>query len=118
MGNSVVQISAGQANVFLIQGDGGNILVDTATPGKADHILASLAAHGVLPEDIRLILITHGHIDHFGSAAALRERTGAPVAVHAGDAEALRQGVHQPDSLEPTGGLLKLLPLTEGGVRP
>jgi len=72
-----------------------------------------LAKCDVAPDDIRLILITHGHVDHFGSAKALRELTNAPVAVHALDADAVRRGVQQPDSLRPTSrwiGLAMWLP--------
>jgi hydroxyacylglutathione hydrolase len=114
----VIQINTGSfTNVFLIRGRGGCVLVDTGNPGKADRILARLAAHtstslsagGVAPHDVRLILITHGHVDHFGSAAELRERTGAPVAIHALDADAVRQGIHQPDSLHPTSWPIDLL---------
>ncbi|HEY71901.1 MAG: hypothetical protein B6I35_06320 [Anaerolineaceae bacterium 4572_32.2] len=102
MTNTVVQINTGLVNVFLIQGGAGCMLVDAGNPGQADLILKQLAEHDVAPDDVRLILITHGHIDHFGSAAALREQTGAPVAIHALDAVAARQGAHQPDSLQPT----------------
>jgi hydroxyacylglutathione hydrolase len=110
MAETVVQINTGKfTNVFLIGGRTGCVLVDTGNPGKADRILERLAEHGVAPGDIRLILLTHGHTDHFGSAAELRERTGAPVAIHALDAEAVRQGIHQPDSLQPTGWLIALL---------
>ena len=110
MDETVIQIDTGKfTNVFLIRGRAGCVLVDTGEPGKADLILERLAERGVAPNDIHLILITHGHTDHFGSAAALRERTGAPVAVHAQDADAVRQGIHQPDSLQPTGRLIALL---------
>ncbi len=108
MTKTVVQINTGTVNVFLIRGDGGAILVDAGNPGQADHILAQLAEHGVAPGDVRLILLTHGHVDHFGSAAELRERTGAPVAIHALDADAVRQGIQQPDSLQPTHWLVAL----------
>jgi len=110
MAETVIQVDTGKfTNVFLLRGDGGSILVDTGPPGKSGLILKRLARHGVAPGDIRLILITHGHVDHFGSAAELRERTGAPVAVHALDAEAVRQGIHRPDSLQPTGRLVAFL---------
>ncbi len=110
MAQTIIQIDTGKfINAFLIRGDPGYVLVDTGNPGKADRILERLAKHGVAPDAVRLILITHGHIDHFGSAAELRERTGAPVAIHALDADAVRQGIHQPDSLQPTGRLIALL---------
>jgi glyoxylase-like metal-dependent hydrolase (beta-lactamase superfamily II) len=64
--------------------------MDTGNPGKADLILERLAGYSVAPHDVRLILITHWHVDHFGSASALRERTGAPVTIHARDVEAVR----------------------------
>ena len=110
MSQTVVQLNADRVtHVFLIQGTEGAVLVDTGSPGAADTILEQMRGRGIAPQDLRLILITHGHTDHFGSAAALRERTGAPVAVHHLDAEALRQGVHQPDSLKPTGPLWALM---------
>ena len=110
MTKTVIQINTGNfTNVFLVRGHTGCMLVDTGNPGKAGIILEALAEQGVAPGDVRLILITHGHVDHFGSAAVLRERTGAPVAIHALDASAVRQGIHQPDSLHPTSWLVDLL---------
>ena len=110
MAETVIQIDTGKfTNAFLIRRHAGSVLVDTGNPGKADRILKRLAKRGVAPDDICLILLTHGHVDHFGSAAELRERTGAPVAVHALDAEAVRQGIHRPDSLHPAGRLVAFL---------
>lgn len=110
MTETVAQIYTGNfTNVFLVRGRTGCVLVDAGNPGKEELILKRLAEHGVESGDLRLILITHGHTDHFGSAAALQKRTGAPVAVHALDADALRQGIHQPDSLQATSRLLALL---------
>jgi glyoxylase-like metal-dependent hydrolase (beta-lactamase superfamily II) len=42
--------------------------------------------------DLKLIWITHAHYDHYGSAAGLRELTGARIGVHPADAESLVAG--------------------------
>jgi hydroxyacylglutathione hydrolase len=110
MDRTVIQINTGNiTNVFLIRGRTGCILVDTGVPGKVDLVIGRLAKCGFAPGDVRLILITHGHTDHFGGAAALRELTGAPVAIHTLDAEAVRRGIHAPGSLQPTGSLAAFL---------
>lgn len=81
----------GMLNSFIIVGE-RPILVDTGMPGGAPKILAALTRKGFAPGDVSLILITHRHVDHIGGAAALKRATGAPVAVHALDAEWLRRG--------------------------
>ena len=43
-------------------------------------------------DDLKLIYITHAHIDHYGGANALREKTGAPIAIHRDDAAAMAVG--------------------------
>src|SRR5580704_1788243 len=82
------------SNVFAIQGE-RTVIVDAGMPGHAAAILRRLARWGIGPDDVSLILLTHGHLDHFGSAAELRRLTGAPIAIHALEAPALREG-HNP----------------------
>jgi hydroxyacylglutathione hydrolase len=83
------------ANAYAIHGE-RTVLVDTGTPGNARRILGRLERHGIRPHDVSLILLTHGHLDHFGSALELRDLTGAPIAIHADDAGALRSGHNPP----------------------
>ena len=52
----------------------------------AHRILGRIRALGHSPNDVRLILLTHGHVDHAGSAVALKRLTGAPIAMHRDDA--------------------------------
>lgn len=57
-------------------------------PGdEAGKILARVKAKKL---DIKLIVLTHGHIDHVTALPEVREATGAEVAVHAADAGFLR----------------------------
>jgi glyoxylase-like metal-dependent hydrolase (beta-lactamase superfamily II) len=57
---------------FLIRGRGRVVLVDTgigivnAGPFKGGLFLESLAAHGVQPEEVSDVVLTHLHFDHVG----------------------------------------------------
>jgi glyoxylase-like metal-dependent hydrolase (beta-lactamase superfamily II) len=58
-------------------------LIDTGSPGSGTEILAALPS-------LERIVVTHGHVDHCGSAAELHDATGAPVLAGAGDAAVIR----------------------------
>jgi hydroxyacylglutathione hydrolase len=73
------------ANTHIVHGPKGVVIVDAGMPHQAGRIIRTIRALGHTPQDVRLILITHGHIDHAGSAAALRRLTGAPIAMHPAD---------------------------------
>ncbi|WP_433361282.1 MBL fold metallo-hydrolase [Actinoplanes sp. CA-142083] len=75
--------------------------LDTPEPAIVDTGIATSPAEGMAPtleklgrriEDVRWILLTHGHIDHIGGAHALWELTGrrAQVVIHEADAPMLR----------------------------
>ncbi|MCM1972440.1 MULTISPECIES: MBL fold metallo-hydrolase [Streptomyces] len=75
--------------------------IDAPAPAIVDTGIASSPAEGMAPalealgrriEDVRWILLTHGHIDHIGGAYDLWERTGrrADVVIHEADAPMLR----------------------------
>jgi hydroxyacylglutathione hydrolase len=77
----------GMINCHLIIGESGCILVDAGLPGSHRKIGRVLKKHGLGFKDIKLIVITHAHVDHAGSAAHLRELSGAPIVAHVGDIE-------------------------------
>ncbi|UXY32425.1 MBL fold metallo-hydrolase [Streptomyces sp. HUAS TT20] len=94
-------------NAYLLLGR-RPVIVDAGTPGSGQKIHEEIAAHGVDPADVSLIVITHGHIDHFGSAAELHRLTGAPVAGHIADLGPYRSGrVREP--YLPTGPMGRLM---------
>jgi glyoxylase-like metal-dependent hydrolase (beta-lactamase superfamily II) len=61
------------------------VLVDAAMPGRAGSVWRYLDSLGYPPEAVEEIWITHGDIDHMGSAAALKAQSGARVVVHRAD---------------------------------
>jgi hydroxyacylglutathione hydrolase len=81
----------GMVNAHLIVGDEGCVLVDTGLPGSHARIGRALAQRGRRFDDIRLIVVTHAHVDHAGAAARLRELSGAPILAHAADLDHYEQ---------------------------
>jgi glyoxylase-like metal-dependent hydrolase (beta-lactamase superfamily II) len=80
----------GPSNAYLLENENGLILVDAGLVLFDQMILQRMEEIG--RDDLRLIFITHAHIDHYGGAAALRRKTGAPIAIHPDDAEAMAAG--------------------------
>jgi glyoxylase-like metal-dependent hydrolase (beta-lactamase superfamily II) len=73
------------ANVYLLLGE-TVALVDSGMPGGESAILDHIDSLGLEAGDLACILVTHHHLDHVGSLAALRQRTSAQVLAHPGDA--------------------------------
>ncbi len=90
----VRQLPFGYVNAYLVTGE-RPILVDAGTQGAEQKILKTLKALGFTPDELALIVVTHGHTDHFGSVDRLKELTGAPVAIHRRDVDALQNGTMQ-----------------------
>lgn len=79
-------ISKGRSNCYLLAGD-DLTLVDTGMPGDEKHILAGIKEIGRSPGELRHILITHAHMDHMGSVAALQKVSGARIVASAREVE-------------------------------
>lgn len=71
---------------LVVDTERGLTLVDTGMPGQADAIEAALAAEGFSLRDVRRIVLTHQDVDHIGSLAELKARTGAEAIAHNADA--------------------------------
>lgn len=78
----VHRIAVRETNCYLLQGDGGTALIDPGPPQAAPTVIAGAAARGIGPEEVRLILVTHGHLDHYGAAQEVKAWCGAPVAAY------------------------------------
>ena len=83
-------LTLGFVQVYLIETPAGQVLVDCGMPRQEGAILRAIEQSG--RGSLKLIFITHAHADHYGSAAELRRLTGAPVAIHRADAQAMANG--------------------------
>jgi glyoxylase-like metal-dependent hydrolase (beta-lactamase superfamily II) len=74
---------ARSVNVWLLEGE-PLTLIDSG-PATAEALSAleeQLGAHGVRIQDVRVVVLTHHHLDHSGSVATIKERSGALIAAH------------------------------------
>jgi len=82
-----VVVSPFATNCYIVGSEASKqgIIID---PGdEAEAILGRVAD---LELDIKLIVLTHGHIDHVGALKAVKEASGAEMAIHVDDAKSLR----------------------------
>jgi glyoxylase-like metal-dependent hydrolase (beta-lactamase superfamily II) len=88
-------------NWTLVSDGDGVTLIDAGFPGSRDDVLTSLAELGFGVADLRAILLTHAHIDHFGSAIWFAKTHGTPVYCHAAEVgHAKREYLEQASPVE------------------
>lgn len=75
----------------LIDTGDGLLLIDTTYPSTQALLIQSVWELGFNPRDIRCILHTHGHFDHFGATALLKELSGATTYLGERDAVMFRE---------------------------
>ena len=98
----VYQIGGGTGgDAYIIDGDEGVTLVDTLVPGRESKIAENLRGIGRTLDDVRAIVLTHSHMDHTGSAAAVKAASGAPVYASEADAPAIQGTVKLPQPPAP-----------------
>nr|WP_071766622.1 subclass B3 metallo-beta-lactamase Rm3 [uncultured bacterium]AGU01679.2 beta-lactamase [uncultured bacterium] len=81
----------------LVTSPQGHVLIDGGLPESAPKIIANIGALGFRIEDVKLILNSHGHIDHAGGLAELQRRSNALVAASPSAALDLASGEVGPD---------------------
>lgn len=94
--NKVQPVKFGHSNIYLIQTEGGNILVDAGMPNMEEELDAVFRESAVDPKSVQLIVATHGHLDHVGSIAYAQEVTGGEILCHRSLAEYLATGEAEP----------------------
>jgi hydroxyacylglutathione hydrolase len=87
MSQEIKTISLDGTNCYLVKTDSGYVLIDTNFPFQRTKLEEALEKEGCKPGNLKLIVITHGDIDHTGNCAYLREKYAVKIAMHKGDTE-------------------------------
>jgi glyoxylase-like metal-dependent hydrolase (beta-lactamase superfamily II) len=101
------RVGDGTVNAYLLVEGTEVTIVDAGMPGFWSKLTAELASIGRSLDDVRALVLTHGHSDHIGFAERARKR-GVPVSVHELDAALARGEVPNPAK---GGGPIRPLPL-------
>ncbi len=88
----VLPFNVGHVNIYLIEADHGHILVDTGMPNSNKKIDSAFKNFSVDPKTVHLFILTHGHMDHVGSAKYVQQITGGRVLCHQSYAKDLADG--------------------------
>lgn len=84
-------------SALLVTGDAGHVLLDAGLTQSAPLIDANIRKLGFKTDDIKLIVVSHGHFDHAGGVHAMQRYTGATVAASKSTADALQRGENTRD---------------------
>lgn len=89
----MIRLGGPAVSAHLLVDREGLTLIDTGLWGIARELRRAVASLGRRPDELRNIVLTHGHLDHVGGAAEIQAWSGARVWLHAADREHVAQQV-------------------------
>ena len=91
MKTEIYQIRLGLNSCYLIRGK-DVVMVDGGMPNKLKLFKHKLSKLPINPSEIKLIVLTHSHFDHCGSASEIRDFTGGRIALHESEKNFVEDG--------------------------
>lgn len=90
VGHSLVRMSGGRSNVYLLTCGQARLLIDTGCASNWPRLTRKLHRMGI--DHVDWLLLTHTHFDHAANSHRLAREFGAGVLVHRAEAEYLQAG--------------------------
>lgn len=78
-------VQDGYVNWFIVEDEGRLTIVDAGLADSLRTLRKALVQLGRYPEDIKALVLTHGHFDHLGFAEQIRSHMSVPVYIHEDD---------------------------------
>jgi hydroxyacylglutathione hydrolase len=91
--SQITTIRSSDANCYLIGGQTGYVLIDSGYSTTRAALMENLARAGCTAGLLKLVILTHGDIDHAGNAAYLQRAYGVPIAMHPADVRLVEDGL-------------------------
>ena len=91
METKIFPIKLGLNSCYLIRGK-DIVMIDGGMPNKLKMFKRKLSKLAIQPSEIKLIVLTHSHFDHSGSAREIRDLTGAKIAIHESERTYMENG--------------------------
>jgi metallo-beta-lactamase class B len=79
--DNVYYVGTQSVSSFVVSTSAGLVLIDSTNPETADALIDGLRSLGLDPKNIKYVLITHSHIDHYGGAGKVKQVSGARLAM-------------------------------------
>ena len=92
MDTKITTINFGGVNCYLLQSDTNYILIDNGIPAKWAYLEKELQKAGCNPGNLKLVVLTHGDLDHAGNSFILKEKYGVKIAMHSDDSLMVEKG--------------------------
>jgi len=121
MSENITTLDLGFVNAYLLKTKGGFVLVDTGMPTQWETLQERLESAGCSPGFLRLVVLTHGDLDHAGNCVHLKESYNVPIAAHTLESAALQTEVSPKRAVRTWSaklgiGLLRVLRRFAGGA--
>lgn len=108
MPSTIITTGSSFSNSYLLKG-ARTAIIDTGILGQDKKILATLEANGIARDNVSLIILTHGHGDHYGTLKKLKDAIDVPVMAGWPDAGYIEKGDSAPVvPVNMTGRVMKL----------
>ncbi len=83
---------SGDCCIYLVDCGDGLLLIDSGLGMGVERMMEVIRSLGFDPPSIRMLILTHSHIDHIGGAKRIKDLTNCEVVAHELDVQVIEHG--------------------------